>query len=144
MFEGNHSAEEDQLAEDAVIPKFDMSCYESSMSPKDVKSLALRYGIPLDLHPCASSVGWTMNQLPEEVIGLYEQFLTLGWHLEEIHVTWAHLEKKQTRLRLYTRNHQETYTERGDGVAIIKRRRQDLQCEGVRDPTMASGRGLLK
>ncbi|GJU94423.1 hypothetical protein Tco_1319179 [Tanacetum coccineum] len=27
---------------------------------------------------------------------------TLGWHLKEIHVTWAHLEKKPTRLRLYT------------------------------------------
>ncbi|GJY28248.1 retrovirus-related pol polyprotein from transposon TNT 1-94 [Tanacetum coccineum] len=30
-------------------------------------------------------------------------FLALGWHLEEIHVTWAHLEKKRTRLRLYTK-----------------------------------------
>ncbi|GKB85826.1 hypothetical protein Tco_0958098 [Tanacetum coccineum] len=30
------------------------------------------------------------------------KFLALGWHLEEIHVTWAHLEKKRTRLRLYT------------------------------------------
>nr|GEZ26791.1 hypothetical protein [Tanacetum cinerariifolium] len=29
-------------------------------------------------------------------------FLALGWHLEEIHVTWANLEKKWTRLRLYT------------------------------------------
>ncbi|GKB70725.1 hypothetical protein Tco_0932137 [Tanacetum coccineum] len=29
-------------------------------------------------------------------------FLALGWHLKEIHMTWAHLEKKQTRLRLYT------------------------------------------
>ncbi|GJS04783.1 putative ribonuclease H-like domain-containing protein [Tanacetum coccineum] len=28
----------------------------------------------------------------------------LGWLLEEIHVTWAHLEKKQTRLRLYTKS----------------------------------------
>ncbi|GJV59365.1 hypothetical protein Tco_1465465 [Tanacetum coccineum] len=28
----------------------------------------------------------------------------LGWHLEEIHVTWAHLEKKQTRLRAYTKS----------------------------------------
>nr|GEX07498.1 MAK10-like protein [Tanacetum cinerariifolium] len=102
MFEGNHSAEEDQLAENAVIPKFDMPCYESGMSPKDVKSLALRYGIPLDLHPCASSVGWTMIQLPEEVI------------------------------------------ECGDGAAIIKRRRQDLQPDGVRDPVTASGRGRLK
>nr|GEX40989.1 hypothetical protein [Tanacetum cinerariifolium] len=30
-------------------------------------------------------------------------FLALGWHLEEIHMTWDHLEKKQTRLRLYTK-----------------------------------------
>nr|GEU79098.1 zinc finger, CCHC-type [Tanacetum cinerariifolium] len=29
--------------------------------------------------------------------------LALGWHLEEIHMTWAHLEKKQTRLRTYTK-----------------------------------------
>ncbi|GJW19174.1 homeodomain-like protein [Tanacetum coccineum] len=31
------------------------------------------------------------------------RFLALGWHLEEIHVTWAHLEKKRTRLRTYTK-----------------------------------------
>ncbi|GJW07101.1 hypothetical protein Tco_1569524 [Tanacetum coccineum] len=37
------------------------------------------------------------------------RFLALGWHLEEIHVTWAHLEKKQTRLRLYTKNHEELF-----------------------------------
>ncbi|GJT27109.1 hypothetical protein Tco_0907384 [Tanacetum coccineum] len=30
--------------------------------------------------------------------------LALGWLLEEIHVTWAHLEKKQTRLRTYTKS----------------------------------------
>ncbi|GJQ99269.1 hypothetical protein Tco_0522254 [Tanacetum coccineum] len=29
-------------------------------------------------------------------------FLALGWHLEERHRDWAHLEKKRTRLRLYT------------------------------------------
>ncbi|GJV72256.1 hypothetical protein Tco_1492251 [Tanacetum coccineum] len=28
----------------------------------------------------------------------------LGWHLEEIHVTLAHLEKKRTRLRTYTKS----------------------------------------
>ncbi|GJT65207.1 hypothetical protein Tco_1016687 [Tanacetum coccineum] len=33
-----------------------------------------------------------------------EVFLALGWHLEEIHVTWAHLEKKRTRLRTYTKS----------------------------------------
>ncbi|GKB19844.1 hypothetical protein Tco_0853767 [Tanacetum coccineum] len=30
--------------------------------------------------------------------------LALGWLLEKIHVTWAHLEKKRTRLRLYTKS----------------------------------------
>ncbi|GJU85785.1 hypothetical protein Tco_1293331 [Tanacetum coccineum] len=35
-------------------------------------------------------------------------------------------------------------TERGDGVAIIKRRRQDLNGDGVRDLATASGRGRLK
>ncbi|GKA00733.1 hypothetical protein Tco_0673398 [Tanacetum coccineum] len=33
-----------------------------------------------------------------------EVFLALGWLLEEIHVTWAHLEKKRTRLRTYTKS----------------------------------------
>ncbi|GKD05101.1 zinc finger, CCHC-type containing protein, partial [Tanacetum coccineum] len=36
-----------------------------------------------------------------------ERFLALGWHLEEIHVTWAHLEKKRTRLRTYTKSLEE-------------------------------------
>ncbi|GJZ85928.1 hypothetical protein Tco_0657538, partial [Tanacetum coccineum] len=30
-----------------------------------------------------------------------------GWLLEEIYVTWAHLEKKRTRLRLYTKSLEE-------------------------------------
>nr|GFA04334.1 hypothetical protein [Tanacetum cinerariifolium] len=34
---------------------------------------------------------------------LYQAY-ALGWILEEIHVTWAHLEKKQTRLRTYTKS----------------------------------------
>ncbi|GJS14322.1 hypothetical protein Tco_0408794 [Tanacetum coccineum] len=31
-----------------------------------------------------------------------EVYLAFGRHLEEIHVTWAHLEKKRTRLQTYT------------------------------------------
>ncbi|GJS53331.1 putative reverse transcriptase domain-containing protein [Tanacetum coccineum] len=31
------------------------------------------------------------------------KYMALGWHLEEIHVTWAHLGKKRTRLQLYTK-----------------------------------------
>ncbi|GKC39567.1 hypothetical protein Tco_1051951, partial [Tanacetum coccineum] len=53
-------------------------------------------------------------------------FLALGWHLEKIHVTWAHLEKKRTRLQTCTKIHQEVlFSELGDGVASIKRRRRD-------------------
>ncbi|GJR06194.1 putative nucleotidyltransferase, ribonuclease H [Tanacetum coccineum] len=33
----------------------------------------------------------------------FESCLALGWLLEEIHVIWAHLEKKRTRLRTYTK-----------------------------------------
>ncbi|GJT20353.1 MAK10-like protein [Tanacetum coccineum] len=31
-------------------------------------------------------------------------FLALEWHLEDIHVTWAHLEKKRTRLQISTKS----------------------------------------
>ncbi|GKC42556.1 hypothetical protein Tco_1060278 [Tanacetum coccineum] len=39
------------------------------------------------------------------------RFLALAWHLEKIYATWAHLEKKRTRLRLYTKNHEELFTQ---------------------------------
>ncbi|GKE40451.1 hypothetical protein Tco_1463856, partial [Tanacetum coccineum] len=32
------------------------------------------------------------------------EFLALGWLLEEIHVTLAHLEKKRIRLQTYTKS----------------------------------------
>nr|GFB66682.1 hypothetical protein [Tanacetum cinerariifolium] len=34
-----------------------------------------------------------------------DRFLALGWLLEDIHMIWAHLEKKRTRLRTYTKSH---------------------------------------
>nr|GEV31359.1 putative reverse transcriptase domain-containing protein [Tanacetum cinerariifolium] len=72
-------------------------------------------------------------------------FLALGWHLEEIHVTWAHLGKKQTRLRTCNKIHQEVlFTERGDGVTAIKQRRRDLFGDGVRILATASQRSRLK
>ncbi|GJW02003.1 hypothetical protein Tco_1560859 [Tanacetum coccineum] len=43
-------------------------------------------------------------------------YSAFGRHLEEIHVTWAHLEKKQTRLRTYTHIFKNFYSEAGDGV----------------------------
>ncbi|GJT33899.1 hypothetical protein Tco_0924318 [Tanacetum coccineum] len=49
---------------------------------------------------------------------------THGWILEEINVTCAHLEKKQTRLQLYTKADEEMHTVARDGVTI--------KCDGVR------------
>ncbi|GJU70358.1 hypothetical protein Tco_1256617 [Tanacetum coccineum] len=31
------------------------------------------------------------------------QYFAFGWHLDDLHVTWAHLEKKRTRLRTNTK-----------------------------------------
>nr|GEV04788.1 hypothetical protein [Tanacetum cinerariifolium] len=59
---------EDQTIDVTALPKFDMSSYESKTTAKDVKSLALHYGIPLDLHPVALTEGWTMDKLPNDMI----------------------------------------------------------------------------
>ncbi|GJT70300.1 hypothetical protein Tco_1029586 [Tanacetum coccineum] len=40
------------------------------------------------------------------------RYLALGWHLEEIHVTWAHLKKKWTRLQTYTKSLEELCKQR--------------------------------
>nr|GEV28756.1 reverse transcriptase domain-containing protein [Tanacetum cinerariifolium] len=46
------------------------------------------------------------KQIPS--VGVFDDvFLALRWHLEEINVTWAHLEKKRTRLRTYTKSLEE-------------------------------------
>nr|GEV83945.1 hypothetical protein [Tanacetum cinerariifolium] len=45
-------------------------------------------------------------ELPEEN-AKFDPFKALGWHLEEIHVTWVHLGKKRTRLQLYTNVNEE-------------------------------------
>ncbi|GKA87661.1 hypothetical protein Tco_0809425 [Tanacetum coccineum] len=53
-----------------------------------------------------------------------EVFLAREWHLEEIHVTWAHLEKKH--IDLNQGSPRIVFSERGDGVPSTKRRRRDL------------------
>nr|GEZ70628.1 hypothetical protein [Tanacetum cinerariifolium] len=54
-------------------------------------------------------------------------YLAIGWLLEEIQVTWAQLEKKQTRPRLYTNYLEENLIDRGDGVANHTRRHHITQ-----------------
>nr|GEV33948.1 hypothetical protein [Tanacetum cinerariifolium] len=66
-------SEEDQTVDIMALPKFDMPSHELNMSANDVKSLALRHGVLLDLHPVALTKGWT-NKLSDNIIGLYEQY----------------------------------------------------------------------
>nr|GFD43435.1 hypothetical protein [Tanacetum cinerariifolium] len=51
-----------------------MHRHESKMTAKDVKLLARKYSIPLDLHPCDPTEVWTMDELSEDHTGLYEHF----------------------------------------------------------------------
>ncbi|GJU72814.1 hypothetical protein Tco_1264219 [Tanacetum coccineum] len=56
-----------------------------------------------------SDSDWTHSEdYGDRSISSVRRFLALGWHLEEIHATWAHLEKKRTRLRTYTKSHEES------------------------------------
>ncbi|GJT14498.1 hypothetical protein Tco_0861540 [Tanacetum coccineum] len=44
------------------------------------------------------------KQIPNaEVFDEVSFYTPLGWHLEEIHVTWTQFRKKQTRIQLYTK-----------------------------------------
>ncbi|GJT65408.1 hypothetical protein Tco_1016888 [Tanacetum coccineum] len=59
----------------------------------------------MDIKSVQADQGYRMFVASEQsTIMLYFAF---GRHLEEIHVTWAHLEKKQTRLRTYANIAQE-------------------------------------
>ncbi|GJU87615.1 hypothetical protein Tco_1295161, partial [Tanacetum coccineum] len=54
-------------------------------------------------------------------VGVFDEvYSAFGRHLEEIHVTWAHLEKKRTRLRTYT-NISRISTQRQETASQITR-----------------------
>nr|GEV14605.1 transposase (putative), gypsy type [Tanacetum cinerariifolium] len=63
---------------DAVVPKFDMHVYPSVMTFDEVKNLIAEYAIPLDLHPYVPPSDLTMNRLPVDKIGIYDQYLELS------------------------------------------------------------------
>ncbi|GKA12896.1 hypothetical protein Tco_0692442 [Tanacetum coccineum] len=67
-------SEEDRNVEVVLPVKSDMHSYSSTMTAKDVKALAFKHNIPLDLHPVALTAEWTMDKLPDDCIGLYEQY----------------------------------------------------------------------
>ncbi|GKA87492.1 hypothetical protein Tco_0809256 [Tanacetum coccineum] len=69
-------SEEDQNVEVVLPVKSDMHSYSSTMTAKDVKALAFKHNIPLDLHPVALTAEWTMDKLPDDCIDR-ELFLKL-------------------------------------------------------------------
>ncbi|GKA75346.1 putative ribonuclease H-like domain-containing protein [Tanacetum coccineum] len=70
----------------------------------NVSAFLVEEAFKIDLIVLGPVVGLVWGSTPGSFL---MRFLALGWHLEEIHVTWAHLEKKRARLRLYTKNHEE-------------------------------------
>ncbi|GJU17363.1 hypothetical protein Tco_1145329 [Tanacetum coccineum] len=46
-----------------------------TLSKNDLKDLVKTYRIPLDLHPHLPNVGFTMDRLPADAIGIYSEFL---------------------------------------------------------------------
>ncbi|GKF74690.1 hypothetical protein Tco_0221022, partial [Tanacetum coccineum] len=68
----------------------------------------------------------------------------LGWLLEEIHVAWAHLEKKRTRLRLYTKSLEEIIIQTVETASPTCATTSELDQDGVRSITTALEYSRLK
>ncbi|GJT77668.1 zinc finger, CCHC-type containing protein [Tanacetum coccineum] len=63
---------------------------------------------------------------------------TLGWLLEKIHVTWAHFEKKRTRLQLYTKSLEEIIIQTVETASPALATASELDQDGVKSTTTAS------
>ncbi|GJZ33968.1 hypothetical protein Tco_0579404 [Tanacetum coccineum] len=61
----------DHVVEVFMLLKFDMHLYTSSMDEIHVNWYIKSYNILIDLHPCVAPTGMTMDQLPDDAIGLY-------------------------------------------------------------------------
>ncbi|GJZ31977.1 MAK10-like protein [Tanacetum coccineum] len=72
----------------------------------------------------------TWDDLPVVLLDGRKNGCSFG-HLEELHVTWAHLEKKRTRLRTYANISQDNVLAAGDGVTDTTWRRHNEDQDGV-------------
>ncbi|GJT40366.1 hypothetical protein Tco_0940231 [Tanacetum coccineum] len=127
-----------------LIDTSEESIYESLNKEMSRCSLyydfRIRKGDPRNLKiPCRKAHFLEDKKIPS--VGVFDEvfstWMTFGGNTHDL----AHLEKKRTRLRLYTKYLKEPrHTERGDGVASIKRHRRDLQSDGVKDFVTASER----
>nr|GEU68146.1 MAK10-like protein [Tanacetum cinerariifolium] len=97
--------------------------------------------LDLLLYPSSSLSGDDLGLVDDELNRRAKTYLAHGWILEEMHVNWAHLEKKRTRLQTYTKSFEDLCIQ---WLAGIKRRRRDISSDGVRNFGMASGHGRLK
>ncbi|GKB75101.1 hypothetical protein Tco_0936513 [Tanacetum coccineum] len=70
--------------------------------------------------------------------------ITLRWLLEEIHVTWDHLEKKRTRLRLYNKSLGRIRIQCVDTAPRFLAMTSDHISDGVRKFKTTSDRNRLK
>ncbi|GJY96314.1 hypothetical protein Tco_0513224 [Tanacetum coccineum] len=77
-------------------------------------------------------------------VSFYTLFRALGWLLEEVHVTWAHLEKKRTRLRLYTKSLEETIIQMVETASPTIATALEIDQDGVKNITTASECSRLK
>ncbi|GJV57752.1 hypothetical protein Tco_1458757, partial [Tanacetum coccineum] len=126
-------------------------------SPRAVNPSFINNLVRLRLHPVSLPIESKSRGLndPEKVykitphhpisLGVLMRFLAFGLHLEEIHVTWGSFREEADKITDLHKIHEELlFTERGDGITCIKRRRRDLTSDGIRDLATASGRGRLK
>ncbi|GJR21470.1 hypothetical protein Tco_0969997 [Tanacetum coccineum] len=108
----NHSSSDHSLADHSLADHTSgHSTSDQSLSRHSSPSL------PLGMRPrlwlwspvLSTRFSYTAEISPSDSSAML-RFLALGWHLEEIHMTWAHLEKKRTRLRTYTKSLEESYS----------------------------------
>ncbi|GJY54688.1 hypothetical protein Tco_0446352 [Tanacetum coccineum] len=70
--------------------------------------------------------------------------MSLGWLLEKIHVTWAHFEKKRTRLQLYTKSLEEIIIQTVETASPALATASELDQDDVKSTTTASECNRLK
>lgn len=61
-----------------LVPKSDMHIYSYVLTEGELDGIISDYGIPMDLHPRLPPIDLTMDKLPKDAIGLYEQYLTFS------------------------------------------------------------------
>ncbi|GKC71810.1 hypothetical protein Tco_1117693, partial [Tanacetum coccineum] len=108
-----------------VMEEYGLQSWKSMAYKKVMPRRIMRGGVTMSASWSGSS---RCTTLPE-----------FGWLLEEIYMTWAHLEKKRTRLRLYTKSLEEIIIQTVETASPAIAKTYELDQDGVRIFKMASG-----